>query len=96
LVCFPADEENLRMILDFCANRVMALQELQAQGHMALGFLQAGCYRCSGIDPACECYTPIAWVYASEEAIPPHVAHFLPEEGDAGPSCGDPARGGGP
>jgi hypothetical protein len=64
-------------MLEFCANRIMALQELQALGRMAAGFQRSGCYRCSGTDKACEFYTPIAWVYETEEDIPPTVAIFI-------------------
>ncbi|GEM_PF-3524741 len=75
--------------LQFCANRVMALQELQALGTMAAGFLDAGCYRCSGRDDACEYYTPLGWVYETAREVPPQIVAFLPgNAGDEGKNGG--------
>ncbi|MHC5039295.1 MAG: hypothetical protein ACYTHM_18465 [Planctomycetota bacterium] len=63
--------------LDFCVNRIMALQELQALGRMAAGFERTGCYACSGLEQECDFYTPIGWVYEKEEEIPGNIAVFI-------------------
>jgi hypothetical protein len=68
-------------MLKFCVNRIMALQELQALGKMAVGFERSGCYKCPGIDESCDFYTPIAWVYEKEADVPHHVSVFIPDEG---------------
>lgn len=69
-------------MLAFCANRIMAMQELQASGTMASGFVKTGCYKCPGIKPDCPYYTPLSWVYESEEDIPVSLRVFLPENED--------------
>lgn len=71
-------------MLDFCANRVMALQELQASGTMARGFLASGCYRCSGRRYDCGFYTPLGWVYESADAVPENVTVFVTAEEEPG------------
>jgi len=65
------------MVLKFCANRIMALQELQATGTMAVGFRDTGCYPCRGLDERCAYYTPMEWVYDTEEDIPPTIRAFI-------------------
>ena len=64
-------------MLQFCVNRVLALQELQAIGRMAAGFQRSGCYQCPGIRTECEFYTPFSWVYETEAQIPHAIAVFL-------------------
>jgi hypothetical protein len=68
---------GVEMVLKFCANRIMAMQELQATGTMAVGFRETGCYRCHGIDEACPYYTPMEWVYGTPETIPPAIRAFI-------------------
>jgi hypothetical protein len=65
------------MVLKFCANRIMALQELQATGTMAVGFRDTGCYPCHGLNEQCPYYTPMEWVYNTEEDIPPTIRAFI-------------------
>ncbi|MCU0722594.1 MAG: hypothetical protein MUC63_03070 [Planctomycetes bacterium] len=65
------------MVLKFCANRIMALQELQATGTMAPGFRDTGCYSCPGIAESCPFFTPMGWVYETEEDIPPAIRAFI-------------------
>ena len=64
-------------MLDFCANRIMALQELQATGTLAVGFKESGCYQCDGHKKDCPFLTPMAWVYESEESIPDSIRIFI-------------------
>lgn len=68
-------------MLKFCANRVMALQELQASGQMAVGFQRAGCYKCSGRVETCAFFTPLSWVYESEGKVPRGIAAFIETSG---------------
>ena len=67
-------------MLKFCANRIMALQELQALGRMAAGFERTGCYACTGLVAECEYYTPLGWVYEKEKEVPDPVGVFIPDE----------------
>ncbi len=68
------------MVLKFCANRVMAMQELQATGTMAAGFRDTGCYSCQGRMENCPYYTPMAWVYETEDGIPPQIRALIRTE----------------
>ena len=72
------EEENT--VIECCANRVMALQELQATGSLAAGFREAGCYACGGFERKCGTYTPLCWVYASVDLIPPAIRVFCRAE----------------
>jgi hypothetical protein len=67
-------------MLKYCANRIMALQELQALGRMAAGFERTGCYACDGLATECEFYTPLGWVYEAEKEVPDPVGVFIPDE----------------
>ncbi|MHC4779879.1 MAG: hypothetical protein ACYTFG_14990 [Planctomycetota bacterium] len=66
-------------MLKFCANRIMALQELQALGRMAAGFERSGCYACPGTKTECSYFTPLAWVYDSNGEIPEAIRAFIRE-----------------
>ena len=60
-----------------CVNRIMAEQEEMNLGRKADGFASAGCYGCSGQETSCAHFTPLDWIYQTEDLIPEAVKTIL-------------------